>query len=60
MDGKGRKRMKGSGRNRRDADMSEHPKVAKGSEGHLKYAKNVKNVKTLKNAVGQPKVGNET
>ena len=52
--------MKGSGRNRRDADMSEHPKVAKGSEGHLKYAKNVKTLKTLKNADGQPKVGNGT
>ena len=39
-------RMKGSGRNRRDADMSEHPKAAKGSEGHLKNAKNVKRQKT--------------
>ena len=40
--------MKGSGRNRRDADMSEHPKAAKGSEGHLKNAKKRKNVKNAK------------
>ena len=52
--------MKGSGRNRRDADMSEHPKAAKGSEGHLKTLKNVNAYKRLKNADGQPKVENGT